>query len=56
MFLPLESVFPRFGASVSMKNVTFFATWPPNRRRIRRMNRFCVVSSAAGSSSQSPWN
>ena len=56
MFLPVGSVFPRFGESVSTKKLTFFATCRPNNSRIRRMNRFCVVSSDAEVWSQSPWN
>ena len=39
-FVPL-TVLPRFGLSVSKKNVTLGATCPPTRKRTRRMNRFC---------------
>jgi hypothetical protein len=40
VFVPATTL-PRFGLSVSMKNVTFGESWPPTRRRARRRKRFC---------------
>ena len=39
LFVPL-TLLPRFGSSVSKKNVILGATCPPTRKRTRRMKRF----------------